>query len=79
MEMQVYWNIVLDHAAEGNQSLSLLQAKLQARVQECARVYTAFQQRVESADICPLCLGRNSDKKTLTEDFLARQKTKKAV
>jgi len=68
MEMQTYWDIVLDHLAdEGN--LNNVQAALQAQTSECARIQTAFNLRVDNADICPKCTLNNISRETITQRY----------
>jgi len=69
MEMQTYWNIVLDHlVTEGN--LNNVQAQLQSQVQQCDRIHAAFLKHISTADKCPTCLQRNLKHETITERYL---------
>ncbi len=69
MEMQVYWNIILDHVvSEGN--LNDVQEQLQTQVQQCQRVHSAFMKRLPKMDVCPTCLQRNVNHATITERYL---------
>ena len=69
LEMQVYWNIILDHVVtEGN--LNGVQQQIQTHMQECDRVHAAFVKRLPKADTCPTCLRRNLNQFTITERYL---------